>query len=115
MNNQKNIEEVSLEELERKLNEYKTNLSQVEAILEREKSSNPNSKLDDIYKLQKDLKQAIIYQDDVIKFKLQTCNTNFSNIKLTKDMKGRICQVFYEADQKWYSAIINEINEVNLT
>ena len=109
--NSQNIEDISLEELEKKLNEYKTNLSQVEAILEREKSSNPNSKLDEIYKLQKDLKQAIIYQDDVIKFKLQTCNTNFSNIKLTKELNGRICQAFYDPDQKWYTAVINEINE----
>ena len=116
MNTQNNIEDVTLEELEKKLNEYKTNLSQVETIIESEKSTNPGAKLDEIYKLQKDLKQAIVYQEDVIKFKIQTSNMKVNDeIKLTKEVNGRTCQAFYESENKWYTAVINELNEENQT
>ncbi len=56
---QKKFEEITLEELEKKLHEYRSNLSQIEAILEREKNSHPSNKLEDLKKTQIELKQSI--------------------------------------------------------
>ena len=109
---QKNFEEPTLEELEKKFHEYKSNLSQIESILEREKNSHPSSKLEDLKKAQMELKQSISYQEDLIKFKIQNSDLIFSSLLLNKSSIGKICSAYFESEKKWLNSMINDVNEV---
>jgi len=109
---QKKFEEITLEELEKKLHEYRSNLSQIEAILEREKNSHPSNKLEDLKKTQIELKQSISYQEDLIRFKIQTSDTIFSTTPLLKTASGKVCSAYFESEKKWINSIINDVNEV---
>ena len=108
----KKFEDPNIEELEKKLHEYKSNLSQIESILEREKNCTPSNKLEDLKKTQAELKQSISYQDDLIKFKIQNSDTIFSNAPLSKSFIGKICSAYFESEKKWINSIINDIDEV---
>jgi hypothetical protein len=106
-------EEITIEEIEEKINQYKNDLSQVESIVEREKNNNTNTetnKLGDLIKLRKDLIEAIEFQEDILKFKKQTDPNTFNDKPITKENIGRICSGFYETENKWYTAMINEVN-----
>lgn len=113
----KKIEELSLEEIEKKTVEFKNNLSQVEAILEREKESKKldTNRLDDLIKLQKDLKSAIMFQEESRKFKIATSSTSFNNNPIYLEDVGRICNAFYESENIWYTAMINQVFLHDLT
>lgn len=117
MKSTKKSEDVSLEEIEKKITEFKTNLSQVEAILEREKESKKldTNRLDDLIKLQKDLKAAIIFQEESRKFKIATSLTSFNNNPIFLQDAGKICNAFYESENKWYTAMINQVYLHDLT
>ena len=108
----KKFEDPNLEELEKKLHEYKSNLSQIEAILDREKNSTPSNNLEDLKKTQNELKQSISYQDDLIRFKIQNSDTIFSSTLISKAVVGKICSAYFENEKKWINSIINDINEV---
>lgn len=113
----KKSEDLSLEEIEKKIAEFKNNLSQVEAILEREKESKKldTNRLDDLIKLQKDLKAAIMFQEESRKFKIATSSTSFNNNPIYLEDVGRICNAFYESENKWYTAMINQVYLHDLT
>lgn len=113
----KKSEDLSLEEIEKKIVEFKNNLSQVEAILEREKESKKldTNRLDDLIKLQKDLKAAIMFQEETRKFKIATSSTSFNNNPIFLEDVGRICNAFYESENKWYTAMINQVYLHDLT
>ncbi len=113
----KKSEDLSIEEIEKKIIEYKNNLSQVEAILEREKESKKldTNKLDDLIKLQKDLKAAITHMEESRKFKIATSSTSFNNNPIFLEDVGKICNAFYESENKWYTAMINQVFIHDLT
>ena len=117
MKSMKKSEDLSLEEIEKKISEFKNNLSQVESILEREKESKKldTNRLDDLIKLQKDLKAAIIFQEESRKFKIATSSTSFNNNPIYLEDVGRICNSYYESENKWYTAIINQVYLHDLT
>jgi len=102
---------LTIDELDKKIYEYKSNLNQVETILERERENikmNP-SKLEDLIKLRDSLKQAIRFHDDVKKFKIS--NIGFSTNLMTNEDIGRICSCYFESDDKWYTAMVKDVNE----
>ncbi len=113
----KKSEDLSLEEIEKKIGEFKNNLSQVEAILEREKESKKldTNRLNDLIKLQKDLKAAIMFQEESRKFKIATSSTSFNNNPIYLEDVGRICNAYYESEIKWYTAMINQVFLHDLT
>jgi len=117
MKSTKKSEDLSIEEIEKKITEFKTNLSQVEAILEREKESKKldSTRLDDLIKLQKDLKAAILFQEETRKFKISTSSTSFNNNPLFQEDAGKICNAYYESENSWSTAMINQINLQDLT
>jgi hypothetical protein len=114
MKNKKADENISLEEIEKKLNEYKSNLNQVETLLDREKQTNP-TKLNEAMKLNKELRSVIQYYEDLKKFKIQTSSFLLNTIPLTAADNGRICAAFYEDEKKWFNAIINQVDEKEQT
>ena len=111
MKTTKKSEDTSLEEIEKKIVEFKTNISQVESILEREKQSKKldTNRLDDLIKLQKDLKSAIMFQEESRKFKISTSSTSFNNNPLFVEDIGKISNSYYEKEKKWYTAMINQV------
>jgi hypothetical protein len=117
MKSTKKLEDISIEEIEKKIIEFKINLSQVEAILEREKESKKldSTRLDDLIKLQKDLKAAILYQEENRKFKISTSSTSFNNNPLFIEDAGKICSAYYESENTWFTAMINNINLQDLS
>lgn len=110
----KKSDDISIEETEKKIIEYRSNLSQVESILDREKLSN-STKLTDLIKLQKDLKSAIEFYEDIRKFKLQTSTEIFNNIPLTAENNGRICTAYFDQEKNWFMAMINSVDEKEQT
>jgi len=117
MKSNKKSEDLSLEEIEKKIVEFKNNLSQVESILEREKESKKldTNRLDDLIKLQKDLKAAIMFQEESRKFKIATSSTSFNNNPIFLEDVGKICNAFYECENKWYTAMLNQVYLHDLT
>lgn len=118
---EKKSEDFTMEEIECKLSEYRQNLSQIESILEREREkslqvqSSNISRMNELQKLQKDLKNAISFHEEMKKFKLQTDPTIFNSAPLDPSMVGRICTAYYEAEGQWFLAMINEVSEKDKT
>lgn len=113
-----------LEEIEQKLNEYQQNLSEVQSILEREKEKTVNNlntsntnRINDLMKLQKDLLNAIVYQEDLRNFKIQISSDILNDMPLNQSHIGKICSGLYvtENDKQWFTAMINEVNEIDQT
>lgn len=112
------VEEMKIEEIQTAIEEYKKNLIEVDSIIEIEKQKtdpikniSTSGNLNDLLNLKSELKKAITYHEEVLKFKLNSENINFNDQPLHKSDVGRICLAFYDEDQKWYTAMINEIDE----
>jgi hypothetical protein len=112
----KKPEEMSIIEIETKIAEYKNNLCQIENILDREKEKSLNlhnpsniSRINELIKVQKDLKNAIYFHEELKKFSFENNPAIFNLQALDLSMNGKICQAFYEADSQWYLAMINEV------
>lgn len=116
--------EFSFEEIETKLSEYRQNLLQIETILEREKeksvqlqSGNASlNRINDLLNLKKDLIIAVNFQEDLKRFKFQTDPSIFNIHMLVPSLHtGKICQAYFELEQKWYLAMVNQINQTEQT
>jgi len=116
--------DLTFEEIDQKITEYKQNLLQIETILDREKEKSTQlqsgnvslNRINDLLNLKKDLIQAINFQEDLKKFKFQTDPNIFNSSPLIQNLhQGKICQAFYEAEFKWYMAMINLINQTDQT
>jgi len=75
-----------------------------------------SSRIDELLKMQKDLKNAITYKEEVKKFKLLTDPSIFNNVPLDINTpSGKICMAFYAGEKKWFTAMINNLNEKDKT
>ena len=108
MKNKKIDENISIDEIDKKLIELKSNLNQIEILIDREKQTNP-TKLNEIIKIQKEIKLMIQYYDDFKKFKIQTSPLIYNNTPFNNSDIGRICSAYFEEEKKWFTAIINEV------
>jgi hypothetical protein len=108
-----------LTEIWNKLQEYKQSLSQIESLIERENekshlpsidNSKKQDRLNNLFKLQKDLKDTILFQEDLYRFRYKICDYIFNDQILSKQEVGKICYAYFEGEGKWFTAMINEIN-----
>jgi hypothetical protein len=105
-------EDLSIEDIDKKISEYKTNLSNIESILDREGQHKiTNTKINELIKNAKELKNVIAYQEDLRKYKITTSPTILNSVPLTESDKGRVCVAYFEEEKKWFTAIINEVFE----
>jgi hypothetical protein len=104
-------EEQSIEDIEKKLIEERTNLSQIEAILDRENQKVTNIKILELVNKAKELRDVIAFHEDLRKFKISTSPLIFNATALTKADKGRVCTCYFEEEKKWFTAFVNEVFE----
>jgi hypothetical protein len=118
MKSEGKAEDFNYEEIDHKINEYKNNLSQIETILEREKEKLLNfqiggsnmSRINELTKVQRDLKSAIEFQEDIRRYKIILDPKIFNSQPLDQSHVGRICTAFFEPESQWHLAIVNSIN-----
>lgn len=117
MLNSKKSGDMTIPEIESKISLYKNNLSEIENILDREKEKSLNilnpgnlSRINELTKVQKDLKNAINFHEELRKFLIENDPELFNNSPLDSTMNGKICSAFYDIESQWYLAMINEVN-----
>jgi hypothetical protein len=89
---------------------YKNNLFKLDTLISMETDANS---LDNLMDIRQNLLQAISYEEDVIKFTQNSDEFLFSTEILKMEHIDRICKAYYEADNKWYNAKIQYIDDTD--
>ena len=115
-----NANDLNYEEITNKINTFKQNLSQVQSIIDSHKEKlsltffnegKVNTNINDLIKMEKDIKNSIAHMEDIKRFKLKTDPNIFNNNPLDPVSSiGKICSVYFELEKVWSMAMINTVN-----
>jgi survival of motor neuron-related-splicing factor 30 len=106
-----------LEEFEHSLIETKLKISQIEALIEKEKSINVtgNKKLEDLQKQHSELQESKSFFEKIFQARKKELSEGFSINPLKQSDAEKLCYAYFSTDSNWYLAHINLVNEEEQT
>ena len=107
----------TIPELEHLIIDHRLQLSQIEILLEESENKSPQSPqtLNDLRTQDRTLRESLQIHQKALDRERALKSQVFSKQKVHKSSEGMACTGYFEADNKWYTAIIHTVNEIAQT